>query len=95
MNDQTGMPEPLPTPSAASPEGPASAARVVAVPVVASAEVAPGPKRRSFTAKYKLRILDETAGMGTTGGISAILRREGHSPTGRPFSDGKAGIPRR
>jgi transposase-like protein len=35
------------------------------------------PKRRSFSAKYKLQILAETDGAGETGGISAILRREG------------------
>jgi transposase-like protein len=35
------------------------------------------PKRRSFTARYKLRILDETDQAAETGGVSAILRREG------------------
>jgi transposase len=35
------------------------------------------PKRRSFTAKDKLRILDEPDRAADTGGISAILRREG------------------
>jgi transposase-like protein len=35
------------------------------------------PKRRRFTAKYKLRILSETDRAADTGGISAILRREG------------------
>jgi len=50
---------------------------VVAAPVVAAAEFTDAPKRRSFTAKYKLRILAETDRAGETGGISAILRREG------------------
>ena len=74
------MPERLPTPLPATPEGfvlPAPAARVVAAAKVASAEFTDTPKRRSFTAKYKLRILAETDRAADTGGISAILRREG------------------
>ena len=74
------MPERLPTPLPAAPEGfvlPAPAARVVAAAKVASAEFTDTPKRRSFTAKYKLRILAETDRAADTGGISAILRREG------------------
>jgi len=70
------MPERLPISLPSSPEGPAtpsSAGRVVA----ASAEFTAGPKRRSFTAKYKLQILSETDRAVDTGGISAILRREG------------------
>ena len=74
------MPERLPTPLISSPEvpaSPASGARFVAAPVPSTAEFTAGPKRRSFTAKYKLRILDETDRAADTGGISAILRREG------------------
>ena len=74
------MPERLPTPLSAAPEGPAStasAARVVAAAKVASAEFTAVPKRRSFSAKYKLQILAETDRAVETGGISAILRREG------------------
>ena len=74
------MPEGLPMPLPATHEGPASttpAARVVAPPKVASAEFTAVPKRRNFSAKYKLQILAETDGAGETGGISAILRREG------------------
>jgi transposase-like protein len=52
-------------------------ARVVAAPVVPTAELTGSPKRRSFTAKYKLRILDETDRAADTGGVSSILRREG------------------
>lgn len=52
-------------------------ARVVAAPVVPTAELTRAPKRRSFTAKYKLRILDETDRAADTGGVSGILRREG------------------
>ena len=74
------MPERLPTPLPAAPEGPvstASPARVVAAPKVASAEFTAVPKRRSFSAKYKLQILAETDRALETGGISTILRREG------------------
>ena len=36
------------------------------------------PKRRSFTAEYKLRILTEVeAAAATPGGVGALLRREG------------------
>ena len=45
--------------------------------MAASAEFTAGPKRRSFTAKYKLQILSQTGRAVDTGGISAILRREG------------------
>ena len=74
------MPERLPSPLPFSPEisaSTAAAARVVAAPVVPAAEFTEASKRRSFTAKYKLRILDETDRAADTGGISAILRREG------------------
>ena len=79
-NDLMVLPEPLPTPLPAAPESTASsspAARVVASPKVASAEFTAVPKRRSFTAKYKLQILAATDDAGETGGISAILRRAG------------------
>ena len=52
-------------------------ARVVAAPAVPTAELTSTPKRRSFTAKYKLRILDETDRAADTGGVTSILRREG------------------
>ena len=74
------MPDRLPPPLPSSAEIPAStaaAARVVAAPAVASAEFTAVPKRRRFTAKYKLQILAETDRAADTGGISAILRREG------------------
>ena len=71
------MPDHLASVLPSSPESPASAAaRVVAAPVVASAEFTDAPKRRIFTAKYKLQILAETDRAADTGGISAILRRE-------------------
>ena len=74
------MPERLRTPLPALPEvsaSTASAARVGAAPLAASSEFTALPKRRSFTAKYKLQILAETDRAAETGGISAILRREG------------------
>ncbi|HVS90343.1 MAG TPA: IS3 family transposase [Candidatus Acidoferrum sp.] len=41
-------------------------------------EVAAKPKRRVFTAEYKLRILQEAElAAGTAGGVGALLRREG------------------
>ncbi|MBE0455841.1 MAG: transposase [Roseovarius sp.] len=54
--------------------------RVVAAPAVSTAELTRRPKRRSFTAKYKLRILDETDRAADTGGVTSILRREGLIP---------------
>ena len=57
-------------------------ARVVAAPAPApTAELTRTVRRRSFTAKYKLRILDETDRAADTGGVTSILRREGlYSP---------------
>lgn len=47
-------------------------------PVVApDPEVRPAPKRRTFTAEYKLRILAEADGSSEPGAIGALLRREG------------------
>src|SRR5271168_3453621 len=46
-------------------------------PAVASPELSDRPRRRSFTAQSKLRILAETDRAAETGGIGAILRREG------------------
>ena len=74
------LPERLPTPLPSLPEvsaSMASAARVVAAPLAASSEFTALPKRRSFTAQYKLQMLAETDRAADTGGISAILRREG------------------
>ena len=50
---------------------------VVAAPAVVSPELPDRPRRRSFTAEDKLRVLAETDRAADTGGISAILRREG------------------
>jgi len=46
-------------------------------PSAASAEFSPRPQRRTFSAAAKLRILAETDRAADTGGIAAILRREG------------------
>ena len=56
---------------------------VVPAPAAASPELSERPKRRTFTAGEKLRILGETDRAADTGGISAILRRVGHSTPGR------------
>ena len=49
----------------------------VAAPASASPELPDRPRRRTFTAQDKLRILAETDRAAETGGIGAILRREG------------------
>ena len=50
---------------------------VVSMPHSTSAEFSDRPRRRRFTAADKLRILGETDRAADTGGIGAILRREG------------------
>ncbi len=50
---------------------------VVPAPAAASPELSDRPRRRTFTAQDKLRILAETDRAADTGGIGAILRREG------------------
>ncbi len=50
---------------------------VVAAPASASPELSNRPRRRTFTARDKLRILAETDRAAESGGIGAILRREG------------------
>src|SRR5712671_2279412 len=50
---------------------------VVPAPCAASPELAHRPRRRTFTAQDKLRILTETDRAADTGGVGAILRREG------------------
>ncbi len=51
--------------------------KVVAAPNATAPELPDRPHRRSFTAADKLRVLAETDRAADTGGISAILRREG------------------
>jgi transposase-like protein len=58
----------------------AAAGKTVAGPETAprvDAEVHPRAKRRSFTAEEKKRILAEADAVAVTGGIGALLRREG------------------
>jgi hypothetical protein len=50
---------------------------VVPAPAVTSPELSERPSRRNRTVKDKLRILEETDRAANTGGITAILRREG------------------
>ena len=50
---------------------------LVAAPASASPELSARPRRRTFSAQDKLRILAETDRAAETGGIGAILRREG------------------
>ena len=50
---------------------------VVPAPIAASPELSDRPRRRTFTAQDKLRILAETDRAAESGGIGAVLRREG------------------
>jgi len=50
---------------------------VVAAPASASPELSDRPRRRTFTAQTKLRILTEVDAAADSGRIGAILRREG------------------
>ena len=50
---------------------------VVAAPASASPELSDRPRRRTFSAKDKLRILTDIDHAAETRGIGAILRREG------------------
>jgi len=50
---------------------------VVPAPAGTSPELSDRPRRRTFTAQEKLRVLAETDAAADVGGIGAILRREG------------------
>ena len=50
---------------------------VVPAPAAAVPEMSDRPRRRTFTAQTKLRVLAEIEGATDVGGIGAILRREG------------------
>ena len=50
---------------------------IVPGPVAASPELTGRPRRRTFTVQDKLRILADTDRAAGTGGVGAILRREG------------------
>ena len=47
----------------------------VPAPATAAPELLDRPRRRTFTAQTKLRVLAETDGAADVGGIGAILRR--------------------
>ena len=49
----------------------------VPAPATAAPELLDRPRRRTFTAQTKLRVLAETDSAADVGGIGAILRREG------------------
>ena len=42
-------------------------------------EVSARPRRRTYTAAYKLKVLDEVAAATERGAVAAILRREGRN----------------
>ena len=68
----------IPTPIDAEATAPNGNRRpTVAAPASASPELTARPHRRIFTAQDKLRILADTDRAADTGGIAAILRREG------------------
>src|SRR5690349_3670776 len=70
----------VPTPIDAEAGAASNAGRrptVVAAPASASPELSDRPRRRTFTARDKLRILAATDRAAETGRIGAILRREG------------------
>lgn len=51
--------------------------KAVSPPTAADPEMSERPKRRTFTAQDKLRILEETDRAAGSGEVGAILRREG------------------
>ena len=50
---------------------------IVPGPLAASPELSSRPRRRTFTVEDKLRILAETDQAAESGGVGAVLRREG------------------
>jgi transposase-like protein len=50
---------------------------ITTVSPATATQVVPRPKRRQFTARYKLRILQEADACAASGQIGALLRREG------------------
>jgi len=73
------MPMLLPQPDVASGAGANEGRRpkVVPAPDATSPELPARPRRRTFTVQDKLRILAETDRAAESGGVGAILRREG------------------
>ena len=75
------MPNTDDQPDTANAVGPKEARKpkMVPPPPAASPGLSPRPRRRTFSAAVKLRILQETDRAADTGGIAAILRRAGLS----------------
>src|SRR3954447_4090437 len=71
------MPNKVAETKAAAGAGTEEGRRPTVVPAPAAANPEFRPKRRTFTAGEKLRILEETDRAAGTGDIGAILRREG------------------
>ncbi len=73
------MPNPNAQPMAGGSGGTLDGRRptVVPAPVAANPEVSERPRRRTFTAQEKLRILQEADQATGAGAIGALLRREG------------------
>jgi transposase len=73
------MPNMLTKSAAETGSGPEESRRPTIVPgtVAASPELTDRPRRRTFTTRDKLRILADIDRAAGTGGIGAILRREG------------------
>ncbi len=74
MIQDTNAPHPAPGESAEARSAGAEFPGAVAPP---DPEVAAKPKRRQFTATYRLRILEEADRCTTSGEIGQLLRREG------------------
>ena len=73
--DLNGLPAPALGVEERSDEAPSAGAR--GVPTHPDPEVVARPKRRRFTAEYRLRILEEADGCSEPGDMGRLLRREG------------------
>ena len=67
---------PIDTAAGAGPNG-GRRPTIVPAPAAVSPELSDRPRRRRFTVQDKLRILAETDQAAETGGVGAVLRREG------------------
>ena len=71
------LPNPIETAAAGAGTSGGRRPTVVPAPAAASPELSDRPRRRTFTAQDKLRVLAETDRAADKGGVGAILRREG------------------
>jgi transposase len=69
--------EGLPAPAALGVEERSDEAPTAGAKAVPNSEVVAKPKRRQFTAEYRLRILEEADRCAGTGEVGQLLRREG------------------